>query len=89
MTQAHVFYSGTVQGIGFRYTVEGLANDLGLKGWVRNLKDGRVELMVEGPQEAILQLFEKINRRFNGYIKDRNISYAAGEGSFEEFRIVF
>ena len=89
MTQAHVFYSGTVQGIGFRYTVEGLASDLGLKGWVRNLKDGRVELMVEGPQEAILQLFEKINRRFNGYIKDRDISYPAGEGSLEEFRIVF
>ncbi len=89
MTQAHIFYSGMVQGVGFRYTVEHLANDLDLKGWVRNLKDGRVELLVEGPQETILELLEEINQRFGGYIKDRDISYPEGYENLKEFRIVF
>ena len=47
--QAHIFYSGTVQGIGFRYTVLDYARRLDLKGRVKNLPDGRVELLAEGP----------------------------------------
>ena len=53
--RAHVYYSGRVQGVGFRYTAEGLALDLKLVGWVKNLPDGRVELVCEGPKEKIEQ----------------------------------
>ena len=47
----HIYYSGTVQGIGFRYTVERLTSELGICGWVRNLPDGRVEMEAEGTEE--------------------------------------
>ena len=51
MKQAHVFYSGIVQGVGFRFFVHHTAAALGLSGWVRNLRDGRVEILVEGNEQ--------------------------------------
>lgn len=50
--------SGRVQGVGFRYSTQELASDLGLAGWVRNLGDGRVELEAEGDQPALDRLLE-------------------------------
>ena len=44
----HVYYRGRVQGVGFRYTARCFARDVGLTGFVKNLSDGRVELVVEG-----------------------------------------
>ncbi len=52
----HVYYSGMVQGVGFRFTAEKLAKGLGLAGWVKNLRDGRVEVLCEG-EEADLVSF--------------------------------
>ena len=46
--RAHIVVSGRVQGIGFRYNVQKWAQSLGLKGWVRNLVDGSVEILAEG-----------------------------------------
>ena len=54
--QVHAFFSGTVQGVGFRYTAERLARRYPLTGYVRNLPDGRVELLAEGEEESLLQL---------------------------------
>jgi acylphosphatase len=48
--------SGRVQGVGFRYTTRGLAQELGLAGWVRNLPNGAVEVWAQGPNEAVDQL---------------------------------
>ena len=50
------FVSGTVQGVGFRYFVEGKASALGLSGWVRNLDDGRVEVYAVGPEPVLNHL---------------------------------
>jgi acylphosphatase len=50
--------SGRVQGVGFRYSTEEVANRLGLHGWVRNLSDGRVELEAEGDRPALERLLE-------------------------------
>ena len=89
MTRAHIFYSGTVQGVGFRYTVQRLARSLDLKGWVKNLPDGRVELLAEGLNETVDQLIRKIEERFCGYIKDQDLSYHQAQGNFRDFEIIF
>ena len=52
----HIYFTGSVQGVGFRYRAIYLARPLGLTGWVRNLWDGRVEMEVQGSEERI-QLF--------------------------------
>lgn len=52
--RVHVYISGLVQGVGYRYATTRAAANLGLAGWVRNLPDGRVEAEFQGP-EPILQ----------------------------------
>ncbi|HNR33706.1 MAG TPA: acylphosphatase [Candidatus Hydrogenedentes bacterium] len=54
----HVFVTGRVQGVGFRYSTEDRARSLGLYGWVRNLPDGRVEAEFEGPKPALEEMLE-------------------------------
>lgn len=51
--RAHVFVSGRVQGVFYRSETAKAAQQLGVSGWVRNLPDGRVEVVFEGPQEAV------------------------------------
>ncbi len=66
----HLLFSGTVQGVGFRYTSQMLARRWNLSGWVRNLRDGRVEMFVEGEIEAIRGFLQDLERHFLGYIRD-------------------
>lgn len=54
--QAHVFISGTVQGVGYRYFVRSNAKQLGLTGWVRNTEDGGVEAVFQGEKEKIEEM---------------------------------
>ena len=89
MTQAHIFYSGMVQGVGFRFTVQRYAADSGLCGWVKNLKDGRVEVLLEGKKEDIKSLLENIQQQMDGYIRDQEITYAPAAGQFQGFEINF
>lgn len=53
MRRVHVMVSGDVQGVGFRYTMQQVAERAGATGWVRNLRDGRVEAEVEGTDAAV------------------------------------
>ena len=53
--RAHVFISGRVQGVNFRWYTQHKAQQLGLSGWVRNLWDGRVEAVFEGSEPAVRQ----------------------------------
>ena len=85
--QAHIFYSGKVQGVGFRYTVQSLANDLALVGWVRNLSDGRVEIYIEGTKEKIEQFCQQIEEHFEGYINGKEDKLIEVEEPFKDFRI--
>ena len=56
MTILHCFVSGRVQGVFFRSSTQNQAKQLGLSGWVRNLPDGRVEVLAQGDSIAIDQL---------------------------------
>ncbi len=51
--RAHVFITGRVTGVFFRYYTQQLARKLGVNGWVRNLRDGRVEAVFEGGREEV------------------------------------
>ena len=53
MVRKHIFFSGDVQGVGFRYRSFYIAQSLGLTGWVENLWDGRVEMEVQGSEASI------------------------------------
>jgi acylphosphatase len=53
-----VFVSGRVQGVGYRYFVLEEAQNLGVCGWTRNLRDGRVESRFEGSEDAVLKIIE-------------------------------
>ena len=57
-TRAHVFVSGRVQGVYYRASTRDRAREAGVDGWVRNLDDGRVEAVFEGPEEAIESMIE-------------------------------
>lgn len=60
MIGAHILVTGMVQGVGFRATAQQKALQLGLNGWVKNLPNGDVELLAEGPEEKIDQLIESL-----------------------------
>ena len=67
----HIYFSGDVQDVGFRYTSCRIAQSMGLTGWVENRWDGRVEMEVQGTEAEIESLLEQIqNER---WIKVRNI----------------
>ena len=62
LTARHFLISGRVQGVGFRYFVQACAEREGLGGWVRNLADGRVEVVAEGDRESVDRLERQIRR---------------------------
>lgn len=55
-TRAHVYVSGRVQGVYYRATTRDTAQETGVDGWVRNLDDGRVEAVFEGPEGAVEEM---------------------------------
>ncbi len=57
-----IFISGIVQGVGFRYYTKRVADSYGLSGWVRNLTDGRVEVLVEGDEELLCHFVKDLWR---------------------------
>ena len=55
-TRVHVFVAGDVQGVNFRQAIADKANEQGVTGWVRNLPDGRVEAVLEGPRDEVYRV---------------------------------
>ena len=79
--QVRVRYEGDVQGVGFRYTVQGLANRLGVTGGVENLTDGTVRLVAEGTEGILQQLLLNIRvSRLGPYISNEQIEWRDLEG---------
>jgi acylphosphatase len=88
--RARVFYSGRVQGVGFRHTAEEVALALGLQGWVRNLHDNRVEVVAEGSKEAIETFLDRIRSGHLGpHIKKCDCSWEKPTGEFSDFCVEF
>jgi acylphosphatase len=87
--QAHVYYSGRVQGVGFRFTTESIAIELGISGWVKNLGDTRVEVVAEAQEDVLKTFLERIKEYFSRYINDVDIEWNEASGKFKDFRIEF
>jgi len=62
MLKVHLFISGRVQGVGFRFFTVQKARSLCLSGWVRNLSDGRVEMVLAGPNSSIEKMITTIKK---------------------------
>jgi len=87
--RVHMFYSGRVQGVGFRYTTENLAKNFKITGWVRNLPDGRVEIVAEGDQEKLENFIEAIDQEMNYFIRQKEIDWEIPITEFKNFFIKF
>ncbi len=86
--QAHVYFSGIVQGVGFRYTTERFASNLGLVGWAKNLSDGRVEMMAQGSQNKVEELIKQLELHFSGSIQHTDVSYTSVVEKFNNFCVM-
>jgi acylphosphatase len=84
-----VRYSGRVQGVGFRYTAKTVATGFDIRGTVRNLPDGTVELAAEGTREE-LEAFRAAIRDAGlaGFIQDETVNWTDAMDSFRGFEIV-
>jgi len=87
--QVHVYYTGRVQGVGFRFTTEDIARDLGVIGWAKNLRDGRVEVMAEAEERVLTDFLTKVSVHFSRYIQDVDAEWAQATGGFKDFAIKF
>ena len=84
----HVYYQGRVQGVGFRGAVREVATGFDVTGWVRNLSDGRVELVAEGDRpelEAFQDAIPKAGLR--RFIRAATEDWSNGTGEFRGFEI--
>lgn len=89
MKRLHVIYHGRVQGVGFRYTVEHIATSLAVSGWVKNNRDGSVEIFAEGQEGQLNLLLEQVEDAFTSYIRQKEIDWLKATGEFSDFRITY
>jgi len=66
LEQIHLFVSGRVQGVGFRYATQRQAQSLGLSGWVKNTESGQVEILAQGPSDTLDVFLEWCKRGPSG-----------------------
>ncbi len=90
LAEAHIIIEGRVQGVGFRFYILRLAEAAALKGYVRNLYDGNVEIEVEGERETIKTFLEKLQGgSMKLYIKDLDIRWSECKNKHAGFNITF
>jgi acylphosphatase len=83
-----VYYSGRVQGVGFRATAADIAKDYPVTGWVKNLPDGRVQLLAEGPAEAVDKFLKAIRTHWEENIEKEEMQSQTPTGKYQSFDVV-
>ena len=84
-----VYYSGRVQGVGFRYTVRIVASRFAVTGFVKNLRDGRVQLVAEGPAEEIGRFLGAVDAEMDRCIAEKQQNSGQATGEFAGFDVRF
>jgi acylphosphatase len=80
-------FSGHVQGVGFRYTTHNIAQRHNVRGYVRNLPDGRVELVMEGDEQEMEGVVHDVKQRMCNYVRNMETKACPATGEFERFWI--
>ncbi len=91
LTRAIIIVHGRVQGIGFRASTKAIAQDMGLKGYVRNMSDGTVKIVVEDEPEVIKKLVKILKSREilgDKIVADVEITYEDAKNEFNAFSIL-
>jgi acylphosphatase len=84
----HVYYSGHVQGVGFRFTAEAVARRFKLSGYAKNLRDGRVELVAEGPEGNLKEMLVEVSEAMKRQITDESVHWGKPTGEYRGFGIL-
>ena len=87
--QVRVFYSGNVQGVGFRFTAHSLAKRFEITGFARNLGGGRVELVCEGAPEEVRDFLSAVEDQMKPHIRSKGVEEDKATGEFSGFEIRF
>lgn len=95
MTAAHasppirrtIYFTGQVQGVGFRYTTHSIASRFAVTGFVRNLPDGRVEAVAEGNEPELDRFVQAIEQEMGRHIREVQAHDTQAVGEFEAFEI--
>ena len=82
-------FSGTVQGVGFRYTTCACARAYDVTGYVKNLRRGDVELVAEGEREDLCSLKEAVLARMGGYVRSCDEAWCDPTGEFSSFGVAY
>lgn len=85
-----VRYEGRVQGVGFRFTVVNLAQDLDVTGWVKNEYDGSVSMVAEGEEDQLSELLQAVkNSQLDRYITRERVRRSAATSEFARFGVTY
>ena len=85
----YVLFSGSVQGVGFRYTTERIARRFQVTGFVKNLPAGQVELVAEGEEGTLEEFLREVRDAFKEYIGEVSPKWSVATGEFKSFGIKF
>jgi len=89
MVAKHIIFAGSVQGVGFRFTAHRIARLNQLKGYVRNLPNGTVEMLAQGNTEDVNNCVKDIKDSFTGYISQTKIEDVPIDPHYKDFNIAF
>ena len=89
ITRAHIYIEGRVQAVSYRYWTKRAAQGLQLTGWVKNLADGRVEAVFEGPRKEVEKIIKKCRKGpMLAGVKHIDVIWEKSKGEFTSFQIV-
>ena len=86
-TAKHIVFRGNVQGVGFRYTTHRIAGRYDVTGFVRNLPDGTVEMLAQGPTHEVDRCIDDVRDSFSGYIREAQVESISYRPQYHDFSI--
>jgi len=90
IVRVHVLAGGRVQGVAYRFYAEKYAGLLGITGWVRNLPDGRVEVLAEGSAESVESFLDRLREGPSlARVETFEVRREPPKGEFRDFRVIF